>query len=289
MAEFSISILTFPPEIRALILANAVIFTKTLVRIINGGEGQSVAPQLSLLLANKTVYEEAAALFYELNTFRFILPSQGRDSYFDKRMPIETKCVRALTVPTQYINRLRHVVFYKPLQGYWPNGPLTDTALGPEGLGEKELALMLDTIATHSGILTSISVQLQRQSTVTHVQWDTDPLVMLKELDRGQRFSSIVERLPQLQRLEIWKGRKCLVYYMAGMNMFPEGRVERGEKYAKPVEEAKLKQVREEHFRGVKSARYERRAWGRYVETQNSTHDLFMAEGFVLNFTDRVQ
>ena len=122
---------------------------------------------------------------------------------------------------------------------------------------------------------------------VAHIQWDTDPLVLLQELDRGQRFSSIVERLPQLQRLEIWKGRKCQTTYMAQWQDFPEGGLERGEKYAKAVEEGKLEQVREEHFRGVKSARYERRAWGAYVETQNGEDDLFMAEGFVLNFTDR--
>ena len=146
---------------------------------------------------------------------------------------------------------------------------------------------MLDSVAEHSAILTSISVRLQRVGFVAHIQWDTDPLVLLQELDRGQRFSSIVERLPQLQRLEIWKGRKCQTSYMARWQDFPEGGLERGEKYAKAVEEGKLEQVREEHFRGVKSARYERRAWGAYVETQNGEDDLFMAEGFVLNFTDR--
>ncbi|KAI0718896.1 hypothetical protein C8T65DRAFT_736933 [Cerioporus squamosus] len=278
-----ISILAYPPELRALIFADAVVFTESLVRVVHGQEARSIAPQLSLLLTSRAVYEEAAALLYELNTFRFTLPSQGGGTSFTDTESMETKCARALTVPLQQVNRLRHVVFYKPLQGFWPNGPLTNAALGPEGLGEKELALMLDTIATHSGILTSICVKLQRQTPVTWVQWDTDPLVLLRELDRGQRFSSIVERLPQLRRLEIWKGRKCRARFMTA---FPEGGVERGETYAKAVEEATLGQIRKEHFRGVKSARYERRAWGKYVETRNGEDDLYMAEGFVLNFTE---
>ncbi|RDX51956.1 hypothetical protein OH76DRAFT_1481041 [Lentinus brumalis] len=281
MAEVSFSILACPPELRALIFANAVIFTHSLVRTADGDEGRSIAPQLSLLLTSRAVYDEAAALFYELNTFRFTLPTL-RGTSLDSTESMETKCARALTVPTQHINRLRHVVFYKPLAGYWPDGPLTDRALGPEGLGERELALMLDAIATHSGILTSVCVELQRQSPVTAVQWDTDPLVLLRELDRGQQFSRIVERLPQLRRLEVWKGRKCHAgIYGAYRHHFS------GETYAKAVEEAKLREVREEHFRGVKSARYERRTWGKYLETHEVEDELFMAEGFVLNFTER--
>ena len=59
--------------------------------------------------------------------------------------------------------------------------------------------------------------------------------------------------------------------------------MEKGNVYEKAVEEGKLKEGRERHFEGVRSARYERRAWGEYVQTGKG--ECFMKEGFVLLFT----
>ena len=64
---------------------------------------------------------------------------------------------------------------------------------------------------------------------------------------------------------------------------FPGGSLETGNVHIEEIGEAKLKQVKEDHFKDLKGARYERRGWGDYVEEQKGS--LFMKEGFVLNFT----
>ncbi|KAI0800797.1 hypothetical protein C8Q74DRAFT_445210 [Fomes fomentarius] len=248
MANFPV----LPPELRTHILSHTVTFTYPLVRPRAGETLSSLEPQLGILLVNKTIHEEAASLFYELNRFRLFLPTSG----FEHTLPVytsdydfvldelledkidteevddvdaldpkpqssldtsdsEDKLERALAVPPRYINRLRDVIFHSRLPGCWPNGPLIDAALGPGGLGEKEVAQLLDRIAAHSGILNNISIELQRTSTVIGIEWDPDPLVLLMELDRDRRFSRIVATLPQLRRLEIWKARSCDAWYMA--------------------------------------------------------------------------
>lgn len=318
-AAVAIPIMSFPPEVRAMIFVSSVAFSKTLWRPRGMPESKkrrlpSTSLDLSILCTNKAVYAEAAALFYEHNTFGFILPfrprSWGRTIFNDYMEPttttttiatrrttptefdegsddtmydIEGECRKALTVPTLFIDRLRHVVLHKPLPGFWPDGPLTDSALGPEGLGEKELATMLDYVATNNGILTSIVVELQRELQVDTIQWDEDPLTLLGELDRERRFSRIVETLPQLRSLEIWKGRQCDVYNMRRYDDFPGGSLETGKVHIEEIGEAKLKQVKADHFKDLKDARYERKGWGDYVEEQEGS--LFMKEGFVLNFT----
>lgn len=300
---FTIPIMAFPPELRTAIFAYAVTFPKIFARPDDIGSEEPVAIDLPILVVNKAVYEEAAPLFYEHNTFRFILPSQlppqrvvGRTTArrtVQNDTPvydIQVECQKALTVPARFIDRLRHVVFHKPLRGVWPNGPLTNSMLGPDGLGEAELATMLDHIAANNGILTSIAVELQRQSPVAIIEWDEDPLKLLKELDREERFSRIAARLAQLKRLEIWKGRTCSVGYMLHAGGFPPGGLEKGEVYVAEVKEAKLAEIAENHFRDkeLKSARYERKAWGDYLEKQVPDSNLFMKEGFVLNFASLI-
>lgn len=146
---------------------------------------------------------------------------------------------------------------------------------------------MVDYIAANNSILTSIAVELLRQCPLSRFEWDRDPLNLLEEYDREQRFNRLVAKLPQLKRLEIWKGRTCSVQYMRRTGSFPEGGLEKGAVYAAEVDETKLKEIAENHFRdkALKGARYERRAWGDYLEKQGSDNDLFMEEGFVLSFT----
>ncbi len=313
MANFPV--LSCPPELRTLIFSYTVTFTYPLVR---PRAGETLAPQLGILLVNKVIHEEAASLFYELNRFRLVLPTTSGSEYHDivldelledeidteevdddtvedaldpdppsslDTSDSEDKLERALAVPPRFINRLRDVIFHSRLPGYWPNGPLIDAVLGPEGLGEKEVAQLLDRIAAHSGILNNISIELQRTSRVSSIDWDPNPLVLLEELDRDRRFSRIVATLPQLRRLEIWKARSCDAWYMANYGQFPEGGLEKGNVYEREVAEEKMKELREKHFEGLKKARYERKAWGQYVETGREGERLLMKEGFVLLFT----
>lgn len=75
------SVMTFPPELRAAIFIHAVTFSTVLSRPTRVVPVWKISPQpnipvdLAILVVSKAVYEEAAALFYEHNTFRIILPS----------------------------------------------------------------------------------------------------------------------------------------------------------------------------------------------------------------------
>ena len=106
----------------------------------------------------------------------------------------------------------------------------------------------------------------------------TIQIVRGREVDESHK---VVESLPELRRLEIWKARRCDTRWM----MFPEGNLEKGEVHVEVVREGKLDEVREAHFANVLRARYERRAWGEYLVTpEKEDAELFMKEGFVLDF-----
>ena len=66
--------------------------------------------------------------------------------------------------------------------------------------------------------------------------------------------------------MEIWKARKCALRSMLKWQNFPEGGLERGGKYVRDLDEETLRRVKKSHFAAVKSAKYERKAWGSYVD-----------------------
>ena len=65
-------------------------------------------------------------------------------------------------MPKRHINSLRNVSLVKDVPGYWPNGPLNDDTLGPQGLGILDLEKAIKFLVARNAILNSLSITLKR-------------------------------------------------------------------------------------------------------------------------------
>lgn len=251
--------------------------------IIRGKPEEDASTSLALLQVCKSVEREAAPIFYERNLFRFNFRhhhsalendpdlcdarvEQGLSSYDDAQMTWPM-----IDVPKRHINSLRHVNLVKELSGYWPNGPLDNGTLGPEGLGIPLIEKIINFLAARNSILSSLSITLRRMQRCGEIGWDPDPSTLLRELDAERRFSTSVGKLVNLSRLEIWKSRVSI--------RRPKVKIP-SEWTAVPSEV--LERVKFDHFPKAKAVLYIRRAENENINPRVMAQPF--AEQFLIDF-----
>lgn len=265
------------PEVRNAIYRHVLSFDHRIIR------GKSETPnRLALLQVSKAIEKEAAPVFYEVNLFHFVCqppnqPANNINSQTDAGLSqyrdVQTECP-SIDVPARHINSLRNISLLKELKGWWPNGPLIDARLGPDGLGMLEFEKTITWLASRNAILNLLSVTLRRKGTVGRIDWDSDPSSILDELDQGRRVSTAVGKLTNLSRLEIWKSRRV------GEKMWNREALMEWT----PVRPEYLESVKVEHFPQVKGILYSRTKDG---EDLLKPRRYFLKEGFSMDFGRR--
>lgn len=228
--------------------------------IIRGKPDDGKSVSLALLQVSKLVEREAAPIFYERNLFRFDCQNWETSSEHDVDVYNEVRAKKGLSsydeaqmtcpvidVPKRHINSLRQVSLIRHLPGHWPNGPLFDKRLGPQGPGILELENTINFLAARNAILNSLSIILKRTDQCGSIQWDPDPSTLLRELDADKRISTAVGKLLNLDRLEIWKSRLT--------RQWPKGFREPPGKWT-AVEPEAVNRVKRDHFPKAKEVLY---------------------------------
>ena len=262
------------PEVRNAIYRHVLKLDHCIIR----GKPESPNP-LALLQVSKAIEQEAAPILYEINLFQFVCqkpsePTNNITSQTEAGLPryndIQTECLLD-DVPGRHINSLRNISLIKEFNGFWPNGPLMDTALGLDGLGMLEFEKAISWLASRNAILNLLSVTLRRRSRVSHIDWDANPSPILDALDQERRISTAVEKLTNLRCLEIWKSRRV------NERMWDKGVAT---EWA-PVRPEDLEDVKAKHFPKVKGILYSRRKEGK---DPSQLGHFFLKEGFSIDF-----
>ncbi|MCJ1254530.1 hypothetical protein MMC24_002345 [Lignoscripta atroalba] len=264
-------------EIRNTIYSYVLCFEHHIIR----KKSETMPTPLALLQVSKAIERDAAPIFYELNLFRFVCqsideleddhntrrPDEGLSpsSYKDK----QTECPY-IDVPKRHINSLRNISLVKELNGYWPNGPVVDAALGAQGLGVLEFEETINWLAARNAILNLLSINLRRTYRIASISWDTDPSTLLRELDRERRISRAVGKFNNLRCLEIWKSRSVSKSMWEKM-MAREWTA---------VSSEAFDNVKHDHFGQAKAVLYSRK--GEIEPTQQD--EWYLAEGFLIDF-----
>ena len=262
------------PEVRNAIYRYVLCFDNRIIR------GKPESPNaLALLQVSKAIEKEAAPIFYEVNVFHFVCRKLGEPAddariqiatglprYYD----VQTECPY-VDVPARHINSLRNIGLITELEGFWPNGPLIDAVLGPDGLGLLEFESTITWLASRNTILNLLSVTLRRRSLVSRIDWDPNPSSILDELDQERRISTAVGKLTNLRCLEIWKSRR--VNERTWNKMVPMV-------WASVLAE-KFEDVKAEHFPQAKGILYSRMKEGRDLLKPGF---YFLKEGFSIDF-----
>lgn len=268
-------------EIRNIIYRYVLTFDNPIVR---GKPDEANRTLLALLQVCKSVEREAAPIFYEQNLFQFNLrhldtpdvyklgrAEQGLSPYDDAQMicPI-------IDVPQRHINSLRNLSLTKDVGGkHWPNGSLDDNSkLGPSGLGILDFESVINFLATRNNILKSLSIMMRRLYKCGGIRWDPDPSNLLRELDYEKRISTAVEKLANLDRLEIWKSR-VTSHWPRPLKVPSEWTA---------VQPEALNQVKVDHFAKAKAILYTRRAGLFESKLERFSRPFFISEQFLIDF-----